>query len=203
MNYQLHRSSVCPQCKQRLMARHSGPLHLSIEDVYDDSDTTSRTESRSKSIHEASSVNTETVQRRRAGSAPPEKPLPKPKGTYDRDVRIARPSCSNDNVVTPVQTKSLAELAQKSSSVSGKKRQAGREVSPKPSNVPNVYRVADRRKSKRVKQPPSGFNMASILCSVCNRSFQENVPFGFYNEPIACSYKCARFNGCIAKPVVE
>lgn len=56
---------------------------------------------------------------------------------------------------------------------------------------------AELRSSKRPKVARQTYNVNYIQCSVCYKLFRVEVVNDFYDEPIACSFGCGRFNACI------
>lgn len=176
------------------MARHSGPLHLSVEDISDQLAVPARVESRSKSLSESGPVDSsllfkESVENlsRRPSSSKSTHELIKSSKNPDRNVRIARNHC---NIQKNNPERAPAALPKKS---------------PRKHIQNNSVGPCVVRKSGRATKQLKRFGIAKIQCSVCgrsmNRSFWHDEEFEFFNEPIACSFKCSQFVACIQKPI--
>lgn len=212
------RTTECPLCKRRLMARHSGPLHLCLEDVEGNDVIAARITSRSKSMNEVSkssmAIDMETNEDCPVRDTLPAKSMynqSKSVLNFDKNVRISREqsnageqsqcNSSASTIQQPLVLSLSADSDAEELVDSRPLRRTSQGKSPR-KNGSNV-RIGQnqcrdgRRKSGRIRNSSVKFNIAKIQCSVCQRSFMKNVPISFYNEPIACSYKCLRFNSCI------
>lgn len=194
------------------MARHSGPLLLYAEDVEDitagsadekDETTSDTVASQSSSINEPvePSNAAHSVENRQAQNTSPAKSMK----SYDRLVRITRDQrtvqqSSSENVgsiVSAPARKSPAKSNNESTDHPSSSSPMVSNVGAKSSRKYSQKVIRGDRKSRRRESVPKNFNVAKIQCSVCTRSFWENVPSEFFDEPIACSWKCLRFNACI------
>lgn len=166
-----HRTSQCPLCNKRFMARHSGPLHLALEDV-------------SPCASPSSNESEKTALRARSKSV-----------NYNCHVRISReidtePSVHAPVVIEPSVVHSTDEPEKNSNHTSNKTRTERKRRR-------DVGGGDGERKSKRTKFGTNRFNVAVVKCSVCYREYRGDVAHQFSTEPIACSFACMRFNACI------
>lgn len=56
---------------------------------------------------------------------------------------------------------------------------------------PPVHDLAPRR-SDRIRRTTQRYNIAEVKCFVCKKKYRQDISMNFFDERIACSFKCLR-----------
>lgn len=215
--YDTDRTTVCPLCNQRLMARHAEPLFVNVidfiqnpsrsagQDAIPAVDPLAQNDVHDQNIHANDSTQTDSV-----ANAP----------AVDNS---AQDDAQNSNIdendshdetgfvanATAVVSRARGNARDVGTNHVGTRNVAGHRDNRRHTGI-SVSRSYDRhvrilrdesmdesnderqfiRRSARNSCPPPRYSLAISRCSVCRRTFQQVAPNEWYSGPFACSIKC-------------